>query len=100
MPGCPSTVVYIYGSSGCGKTALIREVFGQTTGVINHNSHKIILYDNVMVRAGEIDYSSGDYYILISNMAPDDVPVALNEIFHITSAETLIECSAYLRSID
>ena len=89
-------VVYIYGPPASGKSRLMYEVFGVSWGTIVTNNTTINIID---------DYTGGglnlkcDYVIITSNEEPDEIPIHMDHIFCLNSAEALSETKSFLKSI-
>ena len=96
-----TTVVYIYGQSGVGKTKLLRDVFdGCTHGLVRRGNLTLFLWDDAqLVTFSHDTVPRVDWFIVCSNKTPDDVPIHLDHIFCIDSAENLKEARLFLSSI-
>lgn len=90
-------VVYIYGLSGCGKTKLLLDVFGSSYGIVFRGDVVVYLHDGGWVHPD--DTIRADYLIMTSDDQPDNIPIHMDHIFYIYSAESLKECRSFLESI-
>lgn len=94
-------IVYIYGAVGCGKTRMLEDVFATAHGIVYKGNLKISVWDD----AGYQCFSNlpimddCDYFIIASNLQPDDLPIHMDHIFCVDSAEAMKECHDFLSSI-
>lgn len=94
-------VVYIYGTPACGKTRTLLDVFGTARGIVYKGNIRIRVWDD----AGYQSFSNlgimddCDYLVIASNLQPDDLPIHMDHIFCLNSAEALKECRDFLSSI-
>lgn len=91
-------IVYMYGPAGCGKSKTLYEVFGCVFGTIVTKNITITLIDNFS-GDGEPSKNMTDYVVLASNLEPDDIPIHMDHIFCLNSAEAVSECKSFLLSI-
>lgn len=95
------TIVYIYGRPGCGKTRLLHEVFAANDGIVYKGNVRISIWDD----AGYHSFTNlakmpeCDYFVISGNIQPDYIPIHMDHIFCLDSAEALKECRAFLNSI-
>ena len=94
-------IVYIYGRPGCGKTRLLHEVFETNCGIVYKGNVRINVWDDAGCRSitnlGKLP--DCDYFVISGNLVPDDIPIHMDHIFCLNSAEALKECRGFLGSI-
>jgi hypothetical protein len=94
-------VVYIYGQPGCGKTRLLNDVFSTSYGIVYKGTVRISVWDDAGYHsfANLDNLPQCDYLVISSNMQPDDLPIHMDHVFCLDSANALDECRSFLNSI-